>query len=259
MNSMWRTVIVAVALSAVSSVAVAQSRDPANSQESDRRARYAKLGDLPDWSGVWSPDWLVNSRNRQLAPEYTKEGAALVEAYKQGQERGENLQVEQANCVPPGLPRIMTQPYPIEFVFTPGAVYLLVEIYSQVRRIYTDGRSLPDDPDPYFNGHSIGHWEGQALIVETNGINPRNELVPGIHATEQTRIHEKIWEEAPGKLTIETTISDPTFFAKPFVTRAALARETDWEMREYICAENNKDAADPFGRPSMSLEEGDQE
>jgi len=259
MNSMWRTVIVAVALSAVSSVAVAQSRDPAGSPEGDRRARYAKLAELPDWSGVWSPDWLVNSQNRQLKPEYTKEGAALVEAYEQGQERGENLQGQQANCVPPGLPNVMTQPYPIEFVFTPGAVYIITETYSQVRRVYTDGRPLPDDPDPYFNGHSIGHWDGQALIVETNGINPRNVLVSGVHATEQTRIREKIWQEAPDQLIIETTISDPTLFTKPFVTRAALTREHDWEMREYVCAENNKDAADPFGRPSMSLEEGDQE
>jgi len=253
MNFVLKTVIGGSAVLAMSSIAMAQASS-AGEAENTRLEQYSKLAGLPNWSGVWAPDWSVNARNRQLTPEYTPEAAAIVAAFEEGQKRGENLQGQQANCVPPGVPGVMTQPYPIEFVFTPNAVYIITETYSQVRRVYTDGRALPEDPDPYFNGHSIGRWEGNTLVVETTGLNPQNVLVPGIHATERTRIQERIWLEQPDKMLIETTISDPSLFTKPFVTRSGLAREHGWEMREYVCAENNKDAADPFGRPSMNLD-----
>ena len=196
----------------------------------------------------------LSNQNRRIPPQFTTEAAARSAGYQAAQERGENLQGQVANCVPPGVPNVMSQPYPIEFLFRPGAVYLILETYSQVRRIYTDGRPLAEDPDPYFNGHSIGRWDGETLLVETNGINSRNELVPGIHATEQTRISEKIWLQAPNQLVIETAISDPALFTAPFVTRAVLGRQPGWDMREYVCAENNKDGADELGRPSMSLD-----
>ena len=63
-----------------------------------------------------------------------------------------------ANCIPPGMPVIMSWPYPMEFVLTPGKVTILIESFSQIRHIYTDGRPLPSDPDPKFNGTSVGRW-----------------------------------------------------------------------------------------------------
>ena len=252
-TTLWIAAVTTV-LAVTTPVVLAQVEHPTSTPDQDRRAQYASLADLPDWSGVWSPDWGLTDRNRQRAPQYTSSAVKAVEAFREGQERGENLQGQVANCVPPGLPNVMTQPYPIEFTFMPGAVYIILETYSQVRRVYTDGRALPDDPDPYFNGHSIGRWDGQTLIIETVGLNPRNELVPGVHATEQTRLLEKVWLESPDHMVIETTINDPGLFVEPFVTRSAFSRKHDWEMREYVCSENNKDAADPFGRPSMSLD-----
>lgn len=245
--------ILGTLLCGIASASGAQEAPPAPPHV-DPRAHYARLGDLPDWSGVWSPDWALTARNRGTTPQFTPAGAALAAKYKASQERGENLQTQAANCVPPGLPGLMSQPYPIEFMVRPGAVYLITETYSQVRRIYTDGRPLPDDPDLWFNGHSVGRWEGVTLIVETSGLNPQNVLVPGIHATEQTRLHEKMWSEKPGELIIETTITDPAYFAQPFVTRSVFSRKTDWEMREFVCAENNKDGADADGRPTMNLD-----
>ena len=220
----------------------------------DARPLYARLADLPDWTGVWAHDWQADRRNPPQPPRFTSEAAKLSAAFAKARDKGENLQSQAANCVPPGVPRVMTQPYPIEFVFQPGSVYIITETYGQVRRVYTDGRPLPDDPDLWFNGHSIGHWEGKTLVVETNGLSPRNELAPGIHATEQTRIRERIWEDAPGKIVIETSIIDAGLFAEPYATRTSYLRKDDWEMREYICEENNRDAADPFGRPSMKLD-----
>ena len=68
------------------------------------------------------------------------------------------------------MPGIMGQPYPMEFLLTPGQVTIVIEAYNQIRHIYTDGRPLPEDPDPTFYGTSVGHWEGDTLVAETVGF-----------------------------------------------------------------------------------------
>ena len=85
-------------------------------------------------------------------------------------QRGEIEDGPAANCVPNGMPAIMTQPYPLEILFTPGKVTILIEAYAQWRQIFTDGRQHPEDPDLTFNGHSTGHWEGDTLVVDTVGF-----------------------------------------------------------------------------------------
>jgi hypothetical protein len=167
--------------------------------------------------------------------------------------RGENLQTEGANCVPSGMPGIMRLPYPIEFVYSPGRVNILIETYSEIRRIYVDGRALPEDPDPAFNGHSVGRWDGDTLVVQTIGLSPQVSLVPGLKATEKTRIDERITRVAADRLVDEITITDPDLFAEPYVMTQTYTLQPDWEIREYVCEENNRDAADELGRPTMDL------
>jgi hypothetical protein len=179
----------------------------------------------------------------------------VVDAFTARQKQGENLQTEMANCVPAGMPQIMRMPYPIEFLLTPQRVTIAIETESQVRRIYTDGRPLPDDPDPTFNGSSIGRWEGDTLVVDTIGLNPKTSIVPGVHPTENTKIHETFRLEKPDLLIVTTTISDPAIFASPLVQVTPYSRHREWQIREYVCQENNRDAADPFGRPSMRLDD----
>src|SRR5579862_904539 len=135
---------------------------------------------------------------------------AKLTAYKRGQEKGENLQSDAANCLPPGMPQIMTQPYPIEFLFNPGKVVVVIEAYSQVRHIYTDGRPHPTDPDPAFQRHSIGHWESDTLVFV-----PDSQIAPGIGHSDQMHILERIRKVDPEHLQIETTITDPKVLAKP--------------------------------------------
>src|SRR5581483_11507581 len=123
------------------------------------------IAKLPDWSGVWELDWQGGGGGRNAAPpKLTPEYAARAEKYREEQKHGEHQQTDTANCVPPGMPQIMTQPYPVEFLFTPGKVTVAIEAYSQMRRIFTDGRKLPEDPDPSFQGYSVGHWEGDTLV-----------------------------------------------------------------------------------------------
>jgi hypothetical protein len=250
-----------LAISGLAAAAVL-ALSPAQAQEEtvpakphvDIRPGYSKLAQLPDWSGVWAPDWAaLFGAGGPPKPELTPRAAKELADFTAAQSKGENLQSNDANCVPPGMPGIMRMPYPIEFVFAPGTVFILHETYSQVRRIYTDGRSLPDDPDPYFNGHSVGHWEGDTLIVDTNGLNPRLNVQPGIKLTEKTMIHERIHQDRPDLITVETTVTDPDIFTKPFTFKQPYVLKPDWEIREYVCQENNRDAADEFGRPSMDI------
>ena len=149
--------ITALLMVAACSRAPEQAPDAA-AGEAASREKWAKLADLPDWSGVWEIDW----RNTRGAPprpamKLTPEYEQGLNAYRKGQERGENLQGQVANCVPPGLPGIMTQPYPIEFLYQPGKVVMLTEAFMQFRHIHTDGRAHPEDPIHRYSD-SVGSW-----------------------------------------------------------------------------------------------------
>ena len=229
---------------------------PSIAPETPRATAYESVAKWPDWSGVWSPGVGSGARTTATPPKLTPEAKAVVDAFEAGKARGENLQTQGANCVPSGMPGIMRLPYPIEFTYSPGRVNVLIETYSEIRRIYID-RELPEDPDPYFNGHSVGHWEGDTLVVDTVGISPLVSLVPGLHPTEATRFRERITRTAPDRLVDEITITDPALFAEPYVMVQNYTLQPDWEMREYVCQENNRDAADAEGRPSMDLGDPD--
>jgi hypothetical protein len=226
-------------------------------QDAPRATAYESVAQWPDWSGVWSPGVAAGSRTTATPPKLTPRAKAIVDAFEAGKARGENLQTQAANCVPNGMPGIMRLPYPIEFIYSPGRVNILIETYSEIRRIYLDGRALPEDPDPYFNGHSVGHWEGDTLVIDTIGISPMVSLIPGLPATETTRFRERITRVAPDRMVDEITLTDPALFAEPYVMVQAYTLEPDWEMREYVCQENNRDAADAEGRPTMDLGEND--
>jgi len=217
---------------------------------------YAALDKLPDWSGVWGPDWgsLFAGRGGSgppAGPKLTPPYAKILADFNAAKAKGENLQTQAANCRPPGMPGIMRMPYPIEFTYSPERVSIITETDSQVRRVYTDGRPLPDDPDPAFNGWSTGHWEGNALIVETISLNPENSLSEGIHPTEKTRIRERFEMTKPNVLTVTTTLIDPAIYTEPYTSKIDYVRQPDWQIREYVCTENNRDGADAEGRPSM--------
>jgi hypothetical protein len=225
---------------------------PSVAQETPRATGYESVAKWPDWSGVWSPGVGSGSRTTPTPPKLTAEAQATVDAFNAGKERGENLQTAAANCVPNGMPGIMRLPYPIEFTYSPGRVNILIETYSEIRRIYVD-RELPDDPDPFFNGHSVGHWEGDTLVVDTIGISPIVSVISGLHATATTRFRERITRTGPDRMVDEITITDPALFAEPYVMVQNYKLEPTWEMREYVCQENNRDAADAEGRPTMDL------
>ncbi|MEO6153392.1 MAG: hypothetical protein ABIT09_06600 [Croceibacterium sp.] len=200
----------------------------------------AAMDKLPDWSGVWTLGVAGGARTAPSQPKLTPSGQAQMDAFREKQKREGVQQSAQVHCLPPGMPGIMRQPYPIEFLFTPGRVTLFAETYSQARRIYTDGRALPEDPDPQFNGNSIGHWKGDTLYVETIGLSDPVQYVPGVAHGENVKINEKMWLESPSVMRIETTITDPGVLSEPLVSQAAFHKEPTWTIREYVCEENNR-------------------
>jgi hypothetical protein len=258
-------VLAAAAALALVAPALAQDEQPAPAGSIARASAYASVTKLPDWSGVWYPDWsaIFGPKGRPTgcaAFKLTPDAQAKCDAYEAGKKEGENQQLEDANCVPPGMPRIMQMPYPIEFLFSPGRVTLFTETYSQARRIYTDGEPLPTDPDPYFNGHSRGHWEGDTLVVDTVGFNPLTVISGGVPHSDQMTIHERIYLVNPDRLMDEITITDPKVLTQPFVIRQPFDRKAGWKIREYVCEENNRDSADTEGRAGLNLDlNGDSE
>jgi hypothetical protein len=152
------------------------------------------------------------------------------------------------------MPGIMTQPYPIELLFTPGKVTILIEAYMQIRHIYTDGRPLPDDPDLTFNGTSIGHWEGDTLVVESVGFTPDTPLgAGGMQHSDKMRITERIRLANPDLIEIATTVADPEALQQPYTRTSNFARHRDWTMAEYVCQQNNRNFVTEDGKAGINL------
>lgn len=229
----------------LASIAALALAAPAGAQESTpyappRATAYEEATKLPDWNGIWYPDWAALFSERAKPPVLTPAAQAKFDEYtKSIAEHGPN-QEAQAHCLPPGLPGVVQQPYPIEILFSPGRVTVLHEAYEQTRRIYTDGRALPEEPDLFFNGTSIGKWDGDTLRVTTVGLHPATVIAPGIGHSEGMRIEERIWLDKPGQLIDEMTITDPEVLREPFVTRVAFKLDNSFPIREYVCSENNR-------------------
>ena len=241
------------------SAASAKNAPPAAAAPASETNAYAALAKLPDWSGVWEPYRMARPNNEKppTPPKLTPAYAAKYAAYQEKNRTtpGINFVSNVANCVPAGLPGSMLQPYPIEFLFTPGRVTIAIETYSVVRRIYTDGSPLPAEPDPSYQGSSIGHWDGDTLVVETNGILPETAPINGILGhSDKMRVTERLHLSEPDVLEVVTTVDDPTVFVEPYTFTTHYQRHRDWKIMEYVCAQNNHDSVDEHGNPGFSLE-----
>jgi len=239
--------VVLLALSAVASLALAQNPI----RRAPTAADWAALAKLPDFTGVW--EVAGEGRNRGVAPQagpsLTPEYAAKRDALR-ASAREDN---ETANCLPAGMPAIMGQPYPMEFLITPGKVTIVIEAYTQVRHIYTDGRTLPEDPDLKFHGTSVGRWEGDTLVVDTVGFSPLTQLDRGVPHSEKMRIAERFRLTDPDTMNIETTITDSEALTTPYTTNRTLKRHRNWTIAEYICEENNRNFVDQSGKAGVIL------
>ena len=156
-----------------SDAAAPAAKDPINPPPTLRD--WQALAKLPDFSGVWTPvisDQVAQERTNP--PPWNAQAAKQIEHMYAEEKAGRPFPVID-HCFPTGMPSYMLITHnAFELLVTPGRVTLLGEgDGNRLRRIYTDGRPHPDDPDPSFHGHSIGHWEGQTLVVDTIALLPQ--------------------------------------------------------------------------------------
>jgi hypothetical protein len=214
------------------------------------KGHYAQLNRLPDWGGIWTYNFEMPTPGQQpaLKGKYLQQFQAWQ---AQVQEHNGEAPDSNSHCMPPGMPVIMMVPqYPMEFLFLPGRVTTHHEAWMQWRNIYTDGRAHPPDLDPTFNGDSIGHWDGQTLVVDTMGIKTLTEIGMGMKHSRNLHILERIHlaKDDPDTLVDEVTLEDPEALERPWSARFTYKRSRHEQLLEFVCAENDRNPVDASGR-----------
>ena len=160
-----------------------------------------------------------------------------------GRVANESRDNPEAHCLPMGIVQLHTQGFPRRFIQTPRQLVILYEASSERREIFTDGRALPPlgDPQPWWNGYSVGRWEGDTLVVETNNFRDGGWLdVRGTPLTDQGTITERFRRPSYGRMEIDITIEDPKAYTKPWTVRTTQTLIPDDDIIEFICLENQK-------------------
>jgi hypothetical protein len=154
-----------------------------------------------------------------------------------------------ALCKPGGALRILTFPPYRKIIQTPAVTVILSERDVTYRQIFTDGRPLPADASPSWNGYSIGKWQGDALVVETVGFRDGTWLDRnGSPMMEGAKMTERFRRTNYGNLEIEVTIDDPKTYTKPWTVKLHQVLVPDTDLLDYFCNDNEKDAAHAVGK-----------
>jgi hypothetical protein len=214
----------------------------------------------PSFAGMWRGMSTAGGRGRGAAPvpppsgppiaafrdvgSNIPGGLPLSEWGKQELARrvaGDSKDNPEAHCLPMGIMQFHTQGFPRKFIQTPEEIVILYEASSGIRQIFTDGRPLPsDDPQPWFYGYSVGHWEGDTLVVETTGFRDDGWLdIIGSPLTEKAKVTERFRRPTFGRMEIDITVDDPKAYTKPWTVRHVQEIMLDTELIEFICEENN--------------------
>ncbi|HEY7391727.1 MAG TPA: hypothetical protein VH640_24640 [Bryobacteraceae bacterium] len=167
------------------------------------------------------------------------------------QRMGENSKDNpDAHCLPLGLMQLHMHPQPRKIIQSPGEILILYEAQSGMRQIFLDGRTLPPtDVQPWWYGYSVGHWEGDTLVVETSGFRDDVWLdINGSPLTNMGRMIERFRRPNYGNLEIEVTIDDPKVYTKPFTVRVQQKIMPNAELIEFICNENDRSGPHLVGK-----------
>jgi hypothetical protein len=194
----------------------------------------APLGMEPETTSLYARDIAYNSKPGEVV--LTPEGQARVREYQTNNPRLTE------RCLPLGMPRAVMLSEVEKIIQAPGEIVILHELDGgMARQVYTDGRPLPNDPVPSWQGYSIGRWEGDSLIVETIGFNGKSPLDGGRHPrSEAMKITERMHRRDVAHLDVETTFDDPKYYVKPFTVKITYLLQPDTDILEYVCNENEK-------------------
>jgi hypothetical protein len=232
----------------------------------------------PDLSGVWRTEFAPPGENERLFGETVKgidvpgDDPRLFSRYslniladfkpeespirphaaelfrKNSEKRGTASPT--AKCLPQGVPRADLFNYlPYKIIQDPRIIVVLYELDDMYRQIYTDGRKLPADPQPSWLGYSIGHWEGDTLVVDAAGFNDKSWLdVAGHPHSEEMRVQERFHRRDFGHMDLSVTVDDPKMYTTPFTVKVNQVLIPDSDVLENVCNENEKDQPHLEGR-----------
>lgn len=197
----------------------------------------------PDLSGLWKGGGLPELKEIPLRPE----ARGAVEKFR-AQLNNKNTTL--AKC----LPTFLLQAIPstlFKIVQTPNLVVLLFENFGMPlpRQVFLDGRPLPDVSNPAWMGYSVGHWEGDTLVVQTVGFNDRGTLPGGIPITESTRVTERYRRLDFGRVKMRITVEDPQTFTEPWTFDLNSTLQPDTELLEFVCENNENILQHMIGPP----------
>lgn len=195
----------------------------------------------PDLSGIWNGQRpLPNQEEPSMLPWAAELTKQRTESYSAGD--------PEARCEPGGVPR--ATPYHYQIVQTSTLVLILIEgnIHS-FRQIFLNRSEHPQHLEPLWYGDSIGHWDGDTLVVDTIGFNDKFWFdMAGHPHTTQLHVIERYRRRDFGNLEIQNVIEDPGAYTKPWIVNRVSTLETGIEMSEYVCNENNSDALHLVGK-----------
>ena len=226
----------------------------------------------PDLSGLWQTDAAPPELLKRLIPEATNGAGeeplsqyfinifadfkpddvplrpAAAALFRQ---RAQDFSKESplSHCLPEGMPIVEMSPAPYKIVRTPGVTLMLYERDTTYRQVFTDGRKLPDDPQPSWLGYSVGKWDGDSLVVDSAGFNDRGWLDARGHThSEALRLTERFHRLDFGQMEVRLTINDPETYTRPFTVVLKQRLIPDSDLLEAFCAENEKDITHITGK-----------
>jgi hypothetical protein len=197
-------------------------------------------------SGVW---W-TQSYSANIQPigggelPYNDKGRALYAKNMAGLKDGTLVDEARHLCVPDGVPRILGNPYPFQLIQTPGQVTFVYELNHVIRPVVLDKPQLPAkqlEVAPYYSGHSVAHWEGETLVIETAGFNEKTFLdgtgAPHSDAMKTVERMRKVNETLEDVI----TVTDPELFTSPWSARFAYDPHPKVRLEDYVCGEKHRD------------------
>jgi hypothetical protein len=211
------------------------------------------LAETPDISGTW---WASEYRAKiQLVGgsdlPLTAAGKAAYEKNIAGLNEGSITDAARKFCVPDGLPRVLATPYPFEIIHAPpGQITIIHELNHQIRVVAMD-KPL-DEKElitfPFYNGHSVGHFEGETLVIETAGFNEKTFIdATGAPHTDEMRTTERIRRISPTQLEDVITIHDPAYYSADWQARFVYNLRNDVRLEDYVCGEPHRDLSSVAG------------
>jgi hypothetical protein len=217
----------------------------------------------PDLSGVWDtpknrPCPSDGCPDQEISQEFVNFGWTLEGGLPYQPWAAELVKARMAEngkdnpasrCLPIGFVKLYTDAFYRKIIQLPGLLVMLNERNASYRQIFMDGRPLPVDPNPSWNGYSVGKWDGDALVVETNGFRDGLWLdSSGSPLSAGAKVTERLQRVNFGHMEVEVTVDDPKAYTKPWTVKLNLVLVPDTDLLDYICLENEKDAAHLVGK-----------